>query len=271
MFNTNQFLLNDKIIIVTGGCGLLGSEFCKSIAKYNGIPIILDKDISRSKKLIKEIYDIYKIKSFALKCDISSETQVKKTYSLIKKKYKDKLIFGLIYNAAHNPQPLKNKKIRINNFENFKASIFDRELSVGLKGSFICSKIFGTHFAKQKKGSIINISSDLGLIAPNQNLYTHLNYYKPITYSVIKHGIIGLTKYVSSYWGEKGVRCNTIAPGGVFNNQDKKFIKKIKREIPMKRMANVEDFNGMIIYLMSDMSKYTNGALISIDGGRTII
>ena len=140
-----------------------------------------------------------------------------------------------------------------------------------MKGSFICSKIFGNHFAKQKKGSIINISSDLGLVAPNQNLYNHLNYYKPITYSIIKHGIIGLTKYISSYWGAQGVRCNTIAPGGVFNNQDKKFIEKIKKEIPMKRMANLEDFNGMIIYLMSDMSKYTNGALISIDGGRTII
>ena len=109
------------------------------------------------------------------------------------------------------------------------------------------------------------------MVAPNQNLYKHLNYYKPITYSIIKHGIIGLTKYISSYWGAEGVRCNTIAPGGVFNNQDKKFIEKIKKEIPMKRMANVEDFNGMIIYLMSDMSKYTNGALISIDGGRTII
>ena len=271
MINSNQFLLNNKVIIVTGGCGLLGSEFCKSIAKFNGIPVILDKKISKSKKLFKEIYDTYKIKSFALKCNISNEKEVKKAYKIIKTKYHNKSIYGLINNAAHNPQPTKNKKIKINNFENFKVSIFDQELNVGLKGSFICSKIFGNHFAKHKKGSIINISSDLGLVAPNQNLYKHLNYYKPITYSIIKHGIIGLTKYISSYWGAEGVRCNTIAPGGVLNNQDKKFIEKIKKEIPMKRMASVEDFNGMIIYLMSDMSKYTNGALISIDGGRTII
>lgn len=267
---SNEFLLDNKVIIVTGGCGLLGSNFCKSIAKFNGIPVILDTEISKSKKIINEIYDLFKIKTFALKCDISKEIEVKKAFQIIKKKYQSNIIYGLINNAAHNPQPKKNKRVKTNNLENFKVNVFDQELNVGLRGSFICSKIFGSHFANQKKGSIINISSDLGLVAPNQELYNHLNYYKPVTYSIIKHGIIGLTKYISSYWGAKGVRCNTIAPGGVFNNQDKKFIKKIKKEIPMKRMADVEDFNGMIIYLLSDMSKYTNGALISIDGGRTI-
>ena len=269
----NEFSLKNKIIIVTGGNGLLGSEFCKSIAKYHGTPVILSRNMSKSNKLVKEIYDNFQIKAFAIKCNITKEIEVIKAYKILKKKYQNQCIFGLINNAAHNPKPSisKNKKIKVNSLENFNVKLFNQELDIGLKGSFICSKIFGNHFAKQKKGSIINVSSDLGIIAPNQNLYSHLNYFKPVSYSIIKHGIIGLTKYLASYWGGHGVRCNTIAPGGVLNNHDKKFISKIEKEIPLKRMGKVDDFNGIIIYLMSDLSRYTTGALISIDGGRTII
>ena len=126
------------------------------------------------------------------------------------------------------------------------------------------------HFAKNKKGSIINISSDLGIKAPNQKIYKHLNFVKPVTYSVIKHGIIGLSKYICSYWGESGVRCNTIAPTGVYNKQDKKFVKKLIQNIPLKRMARLEDLDGIIIYLLSDLSSFLNGSLISVDGGRAV-
>jgi NAD(P)-dependent dehydrogenase (short-subunit alcohol dehydrogenase family) len=269
----NEFSLKNKVIIVTGGSGLLGSEFCRAIAKHQGIPVILCRDISKSIKLVKEIYNNFQIKCFAIKCDVTKEARVKKVYQILKKKYQKECIFGLINNAAYNPKPKpnKNKNKKTNNLENFNTKIFDRELNIGLKGSFICSKIFGSHFAKQRKGSIINISSDLGIISPNQNLYSHLNYLKPISYSINKHGIIGLTKYLSTYWGGQGVRCNTVAPGGVFDNHDKKFVTKIKKEIPLKRMGKAKDFNGIIIYLMSDLSTYTTGALISIDGGRTII
>ena len=125
--------------------------------------------------------------------------------------------------------------------------------------------------AKYKKGSIINVSSDLGIIAPDQRIYNKKNFVKPVTYSVVKHGIIGLTKYTASYWGKNNLRCNAIAPGGIYNNQDKKFVENINKLIPLGRMAKKNEYNGLILFLCSDLSSYLTGSVIVADGGRTII
>ena len=126
--------------------------------------------------------------------------------------------------------------------------------------------------SKQKKGgNIINISSDLGIIAPDQRLYDHTSFRKPISYSVVKNGIIGLTKYVAAYWAKNKVRCNALAPGGIFNNQNKTFLAKIKKLIPMNRMAKINEYNKTILFLSSDASSYITGSIIIADGGRTII
>ena len=146
------------------------------------------------------------------------------------------------------------------------------DLSVGLTGAFLCSKIFGTQISKNKKGgTIINISSDLGLIAPNQNLYKQrkVNSKKAISYSIVKSGMIGLTKYLSTYWSDKNVRSNCLCPGGIQNNQNKIFLKKIEKLIPLKRMAKQNDYNSTIVWMLSDENCYMNGAVISVDGGRT--
>ena len=144
------------------------------------------------------------------------------------------------------------------------------ELKVGLKGAMLCTKIFGTEMSRQKQGgNIINISSDLGIISPDNRIYKN-NFVKPVTYSVIKHGIIGLTKYTATYWPKK-VRCNALAFGGMENNQDKNFIKKIKGLIPMGRMGKKNEYNNTILFLSSKASSYINGATIVVDGGRTIL
>ena len=121
-----------------------------------------------------------------------------------------------------------------------------------------------------KGGKIINISSDLGIISPDQRLYKNLNFNKPITYSVIKHGIIGLTKYVATYWAKNNIRCNAIAPGGMYNNQNKLFINSIKKLIPLNRMGRVNEYNSIVLFLSSDQSSYITGTTVVIDGGRTI-
>ena len=113
--------------------------------------------------------------------------------------------------------------------------------------------------------------SDLSLIAPNQDLYKGLNFVKPITYSVVKHGINGLTKYIASYWAHKNIRCNAIAPGGIINNQNKLFLKKIKKIIPLKRLAKKNEYNDLILFLCSDSSSYMTGSIVIADGGRTIL
>ena len=133
------------------------------------------------------------------------------------------------------------------------------------------SQIFGSVMVKNRKGVIINIASDLSVIAPDQKIYSHLKLFKPVSYSIIKHGIIGLTKYLASYWGKYNVRVNALSPGGVKNKQDKIFQKKIKNLIPLNRMATLDEYHGALIFLCSDSSKYLNGHNLVIDGGRSII
>jgi NAD(P)-dependent dehydrogenase (short-subunit alcohol dehydrogenase family) len=206
-------------------------------------------------------------KIFFVKCDITKESDVKKSITRILKKFKK--IDVLINNASNDHVPSRKNK---NEFllENFNLKTWEKDLNVGLKGSLICIKIFGKCISSNKSGgSIINVASDLGIIAPDQRIYKKFNFVKPVTYSVIKHGIIGLTKYTATYWANKNVRCNAIAPGGMYNFQDKKFVKEIKKLIPLNRMGKFREYNGAVLFLASENSSYMTGSTLVIDGGRT--
>lgn len=247
--------LKNKVVIITGGLGFLGKQILNSFYKEGSKVIILDnKKKIRSKKFIH------------YSCNICDPEKLNYTYQCIVKKYKS--IDILINNAANNHDIKKGN----NSFEKFNLKIWEKDILIGLTGAFLCTQIFGTKMSKQKKGgNIINISSDLGIIAPDQRLYSHTSFKKPVSYSVVKSGIIGLTKYTASYWAKKKVRCNALAPGGIFNHQDKIFLSKIKKLIPMNRMANMNEYNKTILFLSSDASSYITGSVIVADGGRTII
>ena len=244
--------LKSKTIIITGGLGFLGTQFLKAFQNNISNVIILDKKLSDKKNFFK--------------CDITNESEIKNVKNLIKKKYKK--INVLINNAANNYDPgYSSDKIRL---ETFSEEIWNKDLDVGLKGAMLCTKIFGSEMNLQSEGgNIINISSDLGIISPDNRIYKK-NFAKPVTYSVVKHGIIGLTKYTATYWPKK-IRCNALAFGGMENNQDKNFIKNIKKLIPIGRMAKKNEFNNAILFLASKASSYMNGATVVIDGGRTIL
>ena len=249
--------LNNKNIVITGGNGFLGSQITNALLNEKANVYIID--IKKPKKKTSAKY---------FESDITNEQDLKKILKFFKlKKIK---IDVLINNAAIDYSPLKSKK---NNFklEAFPNNLWDKDISVSLKGSYLCTKVFGSYMSKFKKGSIINVSSDLGIIAPDQRIYKNSGFVKPVTYSVVKHGIIGLTKYTASYWGEKNIRCNAIAPGGIYNNQDSSFVKKINQLIPLGRMAKKNEYNGLILFLCSDLSSYMTGSIIVADGGRTII
>ena len=177
----------------------------------------------------------------------------------------------LINNAQKDFVPKKKSLSPENLFEQYSSKKWDNEINIGLRGAFVCSQVFGSEMVKNKNGVILNIASDLSVIAPDQRLYSHLKTYKPVTYSVIKHGLIGLTKYLATYWASKGIRVNAISPGGVFNNQNKIFVKKIKKLIPMSRMAKIDEYREAIQFLCSDASSYMTGQNLIIDGGRSII
>ncbi len=244
--------LKNKTIVITGGLGFLASQFIKAF-EYNASKIII-LDNRRSNK--KNFY----------KCDLTRENEIKAAAIKIKKKYKK--IDVLINNAANNYGPgINSSKTKL---ENFSENIWHNDLDVGLKSAMLCTKIFGTYMNKQKNGgNIINISSDLGIISPDNRIYKK-NFVKPVTYSVIKHGIIGLTKYTSTYWSKK-IRCNAVAFGGMKNNQDKNFINKVNKLIPLGRMAKKNEYNNTILFLASDASSYMNGTTVVVDGGRTIL
>lgn len=244
--------LKNKTIIITGGLGFLASQFIKAFEHNSSNIIIIDNKISNKKNYYK--------------CDITNEKKIRKIKSIIKKKYKT--IDVLINNAANNyGAGVKSKKMML---ENFDEKIWNDDLNVGLKGAMLCTKIFGEEMSKQNTGgNIINISSDLGIISPDNRIYKQ-NSVKPVTYSVVKHGIIGLSKYTATYWPKK-VRCNALAFGGMENKQDKKFINKLKKLIPLNRMAKKNEYNGTILFLASKASSYINGSTIIVDGGRTIL
>ena len=249
--------LNNKNIVITGGNGFLGSQITNALLNEKANVYIIN--INRPKKKTATKY---------FKSDSTNEEDLKKILKFFKLKKIN--IDVLINNAAINYPPLKSKK---NNFglEAFPNNLWDKDISVSLKGSYLCTKVFGSYMSKFKKGTIINVSSDLGIIAPDQRIYKSSGFIKPVTYSVVKHGIIGLTKYTASYWGKQNIRCNVIAPGGIYNNQDSSFLKKINQLIPLGRMAKKNEYNGLILFLCSDLSSYITGSTIVADGGRTII
>ncbi|WP_051316551.1 SDR family oxidoreductase [Candidatus Pelagibacter communis] len=256
-----MFDLSSKIIIITGGAGLLGSRLAEIIISNNGTPIILDNDNKKIIKLKKNVNKKNLIECH--KVDITNKKQIKKTIDKIYKKYKK--IDCLINNAGYNPKlGLKNNK-----FENLTIKQWEKEIKIGLTGSLVVTQETVKKMIKQRNGNIINISSDLGVIAPNQTLYSK-NNKKPISYSVVKHGIIGFSKYLATYLAEYNIRSNSLCPGGISNNQPKEFISKIKKLIPLKRMAKINDYDGIILYLCSDYSSYMTGSTIVCDGGRSV-
>lgn len=216
----------------------------------------------------------YKVNALGLSVDITNEDKVKSASDEVFKIYGK--VDGLVNNAANNPKIEAKEETNFSRLENFPTNIWEQDLAVGLTGSYLCTKHFGLLISQNESGgSIVNISSDLGLIAPDQRLYEeegrpkNLQNVKPISYSVVKSGIIGLTRYTSTYWADKKVRCNAICPGGVENGQSQFFLKKIHSKIPLNRLAKPDEYQGTLIWMLSNASSYLNGSIISVDGGRT--
>ena len=258
------FSLSGKIIIITGAAGLLGEKHAEAVAAYGGTPVLLDLSQNAVDLLAEQLNKKYKTGSIGFAIDITDEKKVEKVSTKVFKTFGK--IDGLVNNAANNPKIETNSKKNFSRLENFPLNMWEKDISVGLTGSYLCIKYFGHQISQNKDGgSIINISSDLGIIAPDQRLYEKEDVQqdqqnvKPVTYSVVKSGLIGLTRYISTYWSDKNVRCNAMCPGGVENGQPEAFLDKVSARIPMNRLANSDEYQGTLL----------NGAIISVDGGRS--
>ena len=274
---SSRFNNFNKWGLITGACGLLGQKHALALLETGASVVLTDIDeklLIKTKLLLES--DKYSGQIINCVMDVSSEPSIKNAFKLLLNK--NIHIDILINNAALNPKQssLKNN-IRTTRLENFSLDRWNLEISVGLTGAYLCSKIFGSAMAENNGGVILNIASDLSVIAPDQRIYrqdgvaNEMQAVKPVTYSVIKAGLIGLTRYLATYWPEDGVRANALSPGGVYTNQDPEFVKRLTNLIPMGRMAKSDEYISAIQFLCSDASAYMNGQNILMDGGRSVL
>jgi len=273
----DKFYIKEEVVIVTGGAGFLGAQHCEAMAEIGAIPVILDVNENKAKEITSHLNSNYNCKALYFIVDITNENELKNINGQLKE-ITGKVPYGLINNAAIDPKfDKETSSIPKSRLEVFPLDQWEKELRIGLTGAFLCSKVFGQEMANVGRGVILNISSDLGLISPDQRLYRkeglpdEMQEVKPVTYSVIKHGLIGLTRYLSTYWAKNGVRCNAFAPGGVYNNHPDDFLVRLTNLIPMGRMADQGEYKSAIQFLMSDASSYMTGAVLAMDGGRTVL
>jgi NAD(P)-dependent dehydrogenase (short-subunit alcohol dehydrogenase family) len=270
----SRFELKDRVIVITGGAGLLGVMHAESIAGAGGTPVLADLNGNSAEKSAASIAEKFGAPTLGIKTDITDKASVEKLRDAILNRFGR--IDGLINNAANNPKVEGDQQTtEWSRFENFSLEAWEQDMAVGLKGAFLCSQVLGSKMAECGKGVIINISSDLGLIAPDQRLYAKEGVpadqqpVKPVTYPVVKSGLIGLTRYLATYWATKGVRVNALCPGGVETDQPEDFKERLHSKIPMSRMAQKDEYQGAILFLISDASSYMTGATLAVDGGRT--
>lgn len=273
---TELFDLSGKICVITGGGGLLGKKHSEAVLIGGGTPILLGRSVSSLEKAKEELIDQgYSGRVDCHACDITDKNSIEDVCEEIISQYGR--VDVLINNAANNPKVENDFNTSdASGFLSFPYEIWNKDIAVGLTGAFFCCQVFGRIMEQQGSGVILNISSDYGILAPDQRLYevegvpADKQKKKPVSYSVVKHGIIGLSKYLATYWGDKGIRTNTLCPSGIYDGQDEVFVSKFIKNVPMNRMSEPDDYLGTVLYMISEASSFMNGATVIIDGGKSI-
>lgn len=274
---SNKFDLSGKTALITGAAGLLGIEHAAALLENGATVILTDlseaaldaarETLSREadvKRILTRVMDVARPEAIQLVANTLAEA--------------GRRVDILINNAAIDPKVKGDEGIlETSRLENFPLAQWDLQVAVGLTGAFLCSQVFGSLMARDGKGGmILNIASDLSVFSPDQRLYRkegiadEMQPVKPVTYSVIKAGLVGLTRYLATYWADRGVRSNALSPGGVFNGQGEEFVQRLSSLIPLGRMANRDEYRCAVQFLCSDASSYLNGQNIVMDGGRSV-
>ena len=276
------FDLTGRVAVITGGAGLLGYFHGAILAAAGAHVVLLDLAAANPSLRADQLQAAHGPDCLGLAADITSEASLLQARDTILARFGR--IDILINNAANNPKveadPLtgsSREPKQWSRLENFPLAVWNADIAVGLTGAFLCSRIFGAEMVKRNTGVILNVASDLGIIAPDQRLYRKDGVpedqqpVKPVTYSVVKTALIGLTRYLSTYWTAHNIRVNAISPGGVFAGQPEEFTSRLHQLIPMGRMAHKDEYQGAVLFLCSDASSYMTGQNLIVDGGRSVL
>lgn len=272
-----KYSLTGKTALITGAAGLLGIEHASALLESGAALVLTDigePALSTARSALSQGYDPARIRTAIM--DVSRPSDIQDVAKRLGAE--GVRVDILVNNAAIDPKVMGDQGIlETSRLENFPLQQWELQVAVGLTGAFLCSQVFGSAMAADGRGGVIlNIASDLSVFSPDQRLYRkpglaeNLQPVKPVTYSVIKAGLVGLTRYLATYWAEQGVRSNALSPGGVFNGQSEEFVRRLSSLIPLGRMANRDEYRAAVQFLCSDASAYMNGQNIVMDGGRSV-
>lgn len=256
-------MLSDRVVVITGGAGLIGKELVKAVVKNNGTAIIADINEKVGMKVKDDLSkQLGSSRIDFVHLDITCKSSLQKCIKHLDDTY------GKIDALVNNAYP-SNKKYGRHFFE-VEYDDFVENLGLNLGGYFVASQQFAKHFSSQGFGNIVNISSIYGVVAPRFEIYNDTSMTTPVEYAAIKSGLIHLTKYMAKYFKGMNIRVNTISPGGIFNHQPKSFLNRYQERCLNKGMLDADDLAGTLIYLLSDMSAFVNGQNIIVDDGFTL-
>jgi NAD(P)-dependent dehydrogenase (short-subunit alcohol dehydrogenase family) len=253
-------MLKDQVIVVTGGCGLLGKEFITAILEHGGRAVISDVNAAKGELLCDELSALYGVSRVIFRqMDICSKESLQETILSVSE------LFGRIDALVNNAYP-RNKHYG-RKLEDVTYADFCENTSLNLGGLFLTSQQFSLYFKKQGLGNIINIASIYGVVAPRFDIYEGTNMTMPVEYAAIKSAVVHLTKYYAKYLKGTGIRVNAISPGGIRDTQPESFLDRYAEQCLCKGMLDTEDLKGTLIYLLSDLARYVNGQNIVVDDG----
>lgn len=269
----DSFRLDGKVVIITGGAGMLGREYSQAVAQAGGIPVVADINADSAHEVAEKVHAETHVQALGVHVDVADKVSVKAMVRLVLKKFGR--IDGLVNNAALDPKfDKKHADKHTNSFEDFPLALWNKSLEVDLTGRFLCAQAVAPAMLSQGGGSIVNVASTYSLVGPDQRLYEKDDpkapkSYKPVAYVVSNSAVLGLTRYLATYWAGKNIRVNTLTPHGVYNNHGDDFVKRFNYRTPLGRMAEKHEFNAAVVFLLSDASSYMTGSNLVMDGGWT--
>lgn len=266
---TERFDLSGKVVVVTGGTGLLGSAYCQGLAEHGAQVVMADLAAANPVTKAAAIQTPKGPGAWGMACDVGVEADVVALFQAVMKKFGR--VDAVLNNAAATGEHLMRQGAVFTSFEESTLAVWEQAIRVNLTGVYLVAREGGKAMLQSGGGSMVNVSSTYGVVGPDHRIYEGMKFNSLPSYAAAKAGVHGLTRWLATYWGEKGIRVNTLVPGGVQNNHDPEFVRRYVARTPLGRMAKPEDMVGMMIYLVSDASAYSTGQQFFVEGGWTAV